>query len=191
MVLEGIELLLLSILLCLVSHLPLDLFKLLSLLRQSMLLLSINLLLQSYHIFLNFFEFLLILVPILVCLSDSGLKLYILDLFAGQLISQDAQWALLNFLLVSKELAISPFKPVLELLYLSSCSFLLTFKLIFVLLESLLDIEDLLLFVCKLSTHLSDLVLELLLKLYDAFLSPLQIECLLSQFALERLHALQ
>ena len=156
-----------------------------------MLLLSINLLLQSYHIFLNFFEFLLILVPILVCLCDSGLKLYILDLFLGQLISQDAQWALLNFLLVSKELAISRFKPVLELLYLSSCSFLLTFKLIFLLLESLLDIEDLLLFVCKLSTHLSDLVLELLLKLYDTFLSPLQIEGLLSQFALECLHALQ
>ena len=125
MVLEGIELLLLSILCGLVSHLSLDLFELLSLLRQSVLLLSINLLLQSYHIFLNFFEFLLILVPILVCLCESGLKLYILDLFLGQLISQDAQWALLNFLLVSKELAISTFKPVLELLYLSSCSFLL------------------------------------------------------------------
>jgi hypothetical protein len=188
---EGSELLLLRVLLCLISHLPLDLFKLVSLLRQSVLLLSINLLLQSYHIFLNFFEFLLILVPLLPRLSDSALKLYVLDLFAGQLISQDAQWALLNFLLVSKELAITSFKPVLVLLYLSSESFLLTFKLIFVLLESLLDIEDLLLFACKLSTHLSDLVLELLLELYDAFLSPLQIERLLSQFALECLHALQ
>ena len=130
---EGTELLLLSILLCLISHLPLDLFKLLSLLCQSMLLLSINLLLQSYHIFLNFLEFLFILALFLVCLGDFALKLNILDLFLGQLISQDAQRALFNFLLVSKELAISRFKPVLELLYLSSCSFLLTFKLIFVL----------------------------------------------------------
>lgn len=156
---KSIKFLSFSILLRLVSHLLLNLFQLFSLLSKLQLLFAVKLLFKSDHILFDILKLLPVFISRFNSVCNLCLSLYHLDGFLSQLVSEDTQWTLLYFLLVSIELSISSIKLVFEIFDLRILSLLIMLKLSFLILESLFNIDNFFLLAGKRPAYFSNLVL--------------------------------
>lgn len=188
LVFQGVELLLFSILLGLVPHLLFDLLEFFGLFGEGKLLLVVNLLLESYHVFLHLLKLRPVLISGFIGSLDLGLHFHNLDLFLGKFISQHIEWALFDLHLVGIEFGICLFECRFKGGELGVCALFVSFQLSFFFLEFPLYVKHLFLLVSKLAAYFSNFVFEFFFELYDSLFSTLKIQSLLSHLGFKTLH---
>ena len=154
-------------------HQRLQLFELLRLLLELLLLPEVHLPLQGNHVFLDLIILDPVVVPGLLGGLDTALELDDLKLFGTKLLPEHAQRTLLNVSLHAVVAFAGLAQLSLQLSRILRQAFLVRLELHSLLLELLLDVHDLLLFTRQLTADLHDFALELFFKLDDALFSPL------------------